>query len=293
MVFKIGNRRSSKHYRIYTNQKKNLLKFEAEMKCELIKDFQYLLITFSFDIHRFEIRIAYQFFKYSFGLFCPLNQFSYVDWLIIRIRSYQHRNTFELESVISSHCLNQMNFKLIKEKQHLVTLLRLLAYVKKFSYTTKSLRSKYRRYTFSLRNFLNYNNLNSNHYQIEKLKTFFDLVKQNFVIESFLDEYYQILVIVREIFVYKSEKNILIIEIWIAEELSGYVHSFLFFNLFQQKLNKQQFQILFEIIKTYSFIDLRKEFNITQFLNNYPSVLNNQHKKQIQEYFIHYLKILH
>ena len=37
LVFKIGNRRSSKYYRIYTNQKKNLLRFEAEMKGDLIK----------------------------------------------------------------------------------------------------------------------------------------------------------------------------------------------------------------------------------------------------------------
>ena len=51
--------------------------------------------------------------------------------------------------------------------------------------------------------------------------------------------------------------------------------------------------MLFEIIKNYSSIHFRKEFNITQFLDNYPSVLSNQHKRQIQEYFIHYLKILH
>ena len=171
--------------------------------------------------------------------------------------------------------------------------MRLLAYVKKFNYTTKSFRSKYRCYIFPLRDFLNYNNLNSNHYQIAKLKTFFDLVKQNFVIESFSDEHYRMLVTVPEVFVYKSEKNILMVEIWIAEELFGYVHPFLFSDLFKQKLNKHQFQVLFEIIKTYSSIDLRKEFNITQFLYNYPSVLSNQHKRQIQEYFIQYLKVLH
>ena len=81
-----------------------------------------------------------------------------------------------------------MDYKLLKEKQHLITLLRLLAYVKKLKYTTKSLTYQFRRYTFPLRDFLNYNNLTPN---------------------------------------------------------------------------------------------LRKEFNITQFLDNYPSVLSNQHKKQI------------
>ena len=62
---------------------------------------------------------------------------------------------------------------------------------------------------------------------------------------------------------------------------------------FSQKLTRHQFQVLFEIIKTYSSIHLRKEFNITEFLDNYPSVLSNQHKRQIREDFIHYLKILH
>jgi hypothetical protein len=47
LILKIGNRRSSRHYRIYTNQKNNLLRFEAEMKGDLIKDFQDLLITSS------------------------------------------------------------------------------------------------------------------------------------------------------------------------------------------------------------------------------------------------------
>ena len=290
LILKIGNRRSSKHYRIYTNKNNHILRFEAEMKGNLIKDFQDLLITSSFEEREFESKIAYQFFKYSFETFSLLNQSSHIDWLVTRIRPYQYRDT--LPSGLATDYLNQLDYNLLKEKQHLVTLLRLLAYLKKLNYTTKSL-SKYRRYIFPLRDFLNYNNLNSNHYQIEKLKTFFELVKQNFVIESFSDDHYRMLVTVPEVFVYKSEKNILMVEIWIAEELFGYLHPFLFSDLFQQKLNKHQFQVLFEIIKTYSSIHLRKEFNITQFLANYPSVLSNQHKKQIQEYFIHYLKILH
>ena len=293
LILKIGNRRSSRHYRIYTNQKNNLLRFEAEMKGDLIKDFQDLLITSSFEEHQFESKIAYQFFKYSFELFSSLNQSSHIDWLATRIRPYQYRNAFSLELAIHSDYLNQMDYKLLKEKQHLITLLRLLAYVKKLKYTNKRLTSEFRRYRFPLRDFLNYNNLTPNYYQVKKLKTFFDLVKTNFVIESFSNKSYRMLVTVPEVSVYKSEQNILMVEIWIAEELFNYLHPFLFSDIFQQKLTKHQFQVLFEIIKTYSSIHLRKEFNITQFLDNYPSVLSNQHKRQIQEYFIHYLKILH
>ena len=83
------------------------------------------------------------------------------------------------------------------------------------------------------------------------------------------------------------------IEIWIAENLFDYLHPFLFSDMFKKKLNKQQFHVLFEIIKTYTSINIRKEFNIRKFLDNYPSVLSNHHKRQIKEYFIQYLKILY
>jgi hypothetical protein len=293
LILKIGNRRSSKHYRIYTNQNNNLLRFEAEMKGDFIKDFQDLFITSSFEEQQFESKLAYQFFKYSFELFSPLNQSSHIDWLTTRIRPYQYRNSFSHQLALHSDYLNQMDYKLFEEKKHLITLLRLLTYVKKLNYIKKSLTSEFRQYVFPLRDFLNYNNLTSNYYQLKKLQTFFDLVKKNFIIESFANKHYRMLVTVPEVFVYKSKQNILIVEIWIAQELFDYLHPFLFNDFFKQKLNKHQFQVLFEIIKNYTSIDLRKEFNITQFLDNYPSVLSNQDKRQIQEYFIHYLKILY
>ena len=66
------------------------------------------------------------------------------------------------------------------------------------------------------------------------------------------------LVIVPEVYIYKSEQNILMVAVWLAEELFDYLHPFLFSDIFQQKLNKYQFQVLFKIIKTYSSINLRK-----------------------------------
>lgn len=40
LILKIGNRRSFKHYRIYTDKKNNLLRFEDERKGNFIKNFQ-------------------------------------------------------------------------------------------------------------------------------------------------------------------------------------------------------------------------------------------------------------
>ena len=76
------------------------------------------------------------------------------------------------------------------------------------------------------------------------------------------------------------KQNIWNIDIWIAEELFDYLHPFLFPNLFKLKLTSHQFQVLFEVIKVYTSHDIRKEFYIKRFLDNYPSVLSNKQKFQ-------------
>ena len=81
LILKIGNRRSYKHYTISINKKNNLSIFKAEMKNDFIKDFQDLLITSSFEEYKFESKIAYPFFKYSFEIFSSLNQPFQIDWL--------------------------------------------------------------------------------------------------------------------------------------------------------------------------------------------------------------------
>ena len=293
LLLKIGNRKGRRHYRVYTGQKNNSLRFEAEMKGDLIKDFHDLLVASTFEQQDFESRLSYQFFKYSFQLFSISNQTSHIDWLMDRIRPFQSKNTLILDdSIIHSHYLNQLDFNQLEEKQYLITLLQLLGFVRGLKYNTKQLKSKYRQFRFPLRNFLKYTRKTSNQYQLNKLKGFFDLVRENFVIESFSDTHYRMLVTIPDVVISKSEQNIWNVEIWIAEELFDYLHPFLFQDLFDKKLTKDQFQVLFQVIKVYSSSDIRKEFHIQNFLDNYPSILSSQRKKKIKEYFIHYLQLL-
>ena len=81
-------------------------------------------------------------------------------------------------------------------------------------------------------------------------------------------------------------------EIWMAEELFMYLHPFLFNDFFQDKLTKYQFQVLFEIVKVFSSSNVRKEFNIQQFIHSYQSTLNGKLKIKIKEHFIQYLQVL-
>jgi hypothetical protein len=192
LLLKIGHRKGRRHYRIYTGNKNNSLRFEAEMKGDLIKDFHDLLTAPDFQEQDFETRLSYQFFKYSFELLSPSNQPSHLDWLMNRIRPFQYKNTLILDdATIHSHYLNQLAFNQLKEKQHMITLLRLLVFVRGLKYNTKQLRSKFRQYCFPLREFLKYNKQTLNQYQLNKLKHFFDLVRKNFIIESFTDKHYR------------------------------------------------------------------------------------------------------
>ncbi len=95
------------------------------------------------------------------------------------------------------------------------------------------------------------------------------MVRQNFVIESFSDTHYRMLVTIPDVVVTKSEQNIWNVDIWIVEELFDYLHPFLFPDLFKTKLTKDQFQVLFQVIKVYSSSDIRKEFHIQHFLNRF------------------------
>ena len=96
----------------------------------------------------------------------------------------------------------------------------------------------------------------------------------------------------------QSRYNYLVARIILLEDLFHYRYCFRMPDLFEldfnnRKLSKYENLVRVEFIKTYSSIHLRKEFNITQFLDNYPSVLSNQHKRQIKEHFIQYLKVFH
>ena len=187
MLFKIGNRRSARHYRLYTKDN-NFLRFEFEIKYK-INNFYQLLLESRFE--EFEKTLSYQFFKYSFEIFSCSRYPDHIDWLINRIRPYQHKNTLSSEkSIINSHYINQVAFQQFQQKLDLIILLQVLMYVRTLDYQTKTLRSKFRQFEFPLHDFLNYSCKASNHYQLMKLKIFFKVLRKNLVIECFTDKSY-------------------------------------------------------------------------------------------------------
>ena len=280
------------HKSAIRKKKDNFLRFEFEIKGNFIQDLQSLLLEQRFE--EFEQILSYQFFKHSFKLFHSSTQSYHLDWLMDRLRPYQHRNllTSQIE-VIPSHYIKQFTFKEFQDKLDLITFFQFLVYARGLKYKADSLGSThYRLVQLRVQDFLHYTKRSNNYYQLDKLIKFFDQLQQNSLIQVFSDNAYRGIVTIPEVNLFKTSYQSWLAEIWMAEELFTYLHPFLFNDFFQDKLTKYQFQVLFEIVKVFSSSNVRKEFNIQQFIHSYPSTLNGKLKIKIKEHFIQYLQVL-
>lgn len=79
-ILKIASRRSSRCARIYTTD--NSLKFEIELRNNLIKDCNYLLVAGCFE--ELESKLVEEYISY-FGKLLPF-QYLYTDWLVQKLR---------------------------------------------------------------------------------------------------------------------------------------------------------------------------------------------------------------
>lgn len=163
-----------------------------------------------------------------------------------------------------------------------------LVYAQTLNYKSDSLgKTSYRLVQFRVQDFLKHIKLSSNYYQLKKLIQFFDELQNNSLIKFFSNQKYRSLVTIPEVSMQKGKQNSWIVEIWIADELFYYAHPFVLPDLFQRKLTKLQFHV----IRTFSSFDIQKTFYLKEFLQAYPSALNNQQITSIKRYFIELMKI--
>ena len=98
-ILRIGNRKSSNFYRIY--QTKTGLRFELEIKKNLIKQFSDLL--FCYDIEQFEKVLTKHFYTYSKKVL-TFND-CYTDWLI----KYLRKNEKPINLLVTSYLKKKKN----------------------------------------------------------------------------------------------------------------------------------------------------------------------------------------
>ena len=81
----------------------------------------------------------------------------------------------------------------------------------------------------------------------------------------------------------------MVVRVWLVEELFYYSYPFFLPNFFDNKLNKDQFQVAFKFIQVFSSINIEKVFWVQEFIS---SKVSNQRKTTIKKYFIEVIQLL-
>lgn len=279
-ILKIGSRRSNNYLRIYEG--KNSLKFEQEMKGKFLQEYHTLLIENKLE--EFEKKLSSHFLL-SFGKILPLNC-SYLDWLVTNLRPIRKQPSFKY-GLNSDYIKTQI----LVDTKTFINLIQFLNYAQNLDFEIQYLDSvAYRKVIFELRDFLEFQDPNtklSNYYQLNKLKEFFSQLQAGLYVTSFSDTYYQSLVIVPQVQFEKCpDRKLLLVKVWLVEELFYHNYPFYFPNFFQKKLKNYQLEVAFKFYQIFTSIDIEKEFLIEEFIKSYPASLSNQQKTEIKKYFI-------
>ena len=275
-ILKIGSRRSNNYSRFY--EKTNSLRFEHEMKGRFIKPYHSLLV--GNHLSKFEHKLSSYFFEY-FGKFVPLH-YSYFDWLVVKVRPSRKSSIYS-DSFNSDYIKSEIQ----NDSRKLITFLQFLNYAHLLDSEIKNIENiPYRVVTFRLQDFLIFqNNTKNNRYQLKKLKNFFQELQSGILLTSFSDSYFQSLAAVPFIRFEKIQK-FLVVKVWLVEELFYYSYPFCLPNLFNTKLNTDEFEVRFHFLKTFTSVNIEKVFLIQEFLTSYPSIISNQRKNNIKKYHI-------
>jgi len=153
-ILKIASRRSSRCARIYTTD--NSLKFEIELRNNLIKNCNYLLVEGCFE--ELESELVQEYISY-FGKLLPF-QYLYTDWLAEKLRPFRVNLKTYSQTTLCSDYINIELEKLettfgSKEPKKFLMFLKFLKFTKSLDYKTEIFDGdSYRILIFRVKDFL-------------------------------------------------------------------------------------------------------------------------------------------
>ena len=265
-ILKIGNRRSNNYFRIY--QGKNSLKFEHEMKGKFLQDYHSLLVENRLE--EFEQKLSSH-FLISFGKVLPF-KYSYTDWLVIKLRPI--RKSSIPQYFLNMDYVESKSLYLLSDPKKFVMLLQFLTYAQQLDFKIDFLGdTSYRTVHFRIDHFLKFQNptiKSTSYYKLKKARLFFEELQNATFLTSFSSTQFQRLVAIPKVKIIKSKKlKCWIANIWLVEDLFHYKYPFLLPDLFRRRISKDEFDVAFEVMKTYSSVSIQKTFFIKEFLASY------------------------
>ena len=285
-ILRIGNRRSNNYFRIY--QGKNFLKFEHEMKGKLLQHSHPLLVENCFE--QFEQKLSSHFLLHAANLL-PFHD-SYMDWLVIKLRPIRKYST--LQSFLNTDYIESNALCLLNCPKKFVMFLQFLTYVQTLDSKIDFLGdTTYRKVRFRLDHFLKFKSptlKSTNYYKLKKVRLFFEELQNRTFITSFSDIHFQRLAAIPKVQIFKSKKfKCWMASVWLVEDLFQYTYPFFIPDLFRRKMSKDEFDVTFEFIKTYSSVNVEKRFNVKEFLSSYR--ISNQRINYMKRFFIQLVKL--
>lgn len=295
-ILKIASRRSSRCARIYTTD--NSLKFEIELRNNLIKNCNYLLVEGCFE--ELESELVQEYISY-FGKLLPF-QYLYTDWLAEKLRPFRvNLKTYSQTTLCSDYINIEMEtiFGSFEPKKFLM-FLKFLKFITSLDYKTEIFDGdSYRILIFRVKDFLDvshsYYNSQNEYYKMQKTKDFLQDLQQNLFVKCFTDDYFKSLVTVPKLEVYKCKKSkCWVTRILLLEELFDYQYPFKYPDFFEtenNKLTKDQYLVRFEFIRVFSSKSATKHFYLRDLFQQHP--VSNQRIRDIKQIFIELIRQLY
>ncbi len=297
LVLRIGHRGSSKFYRVYETDKG--LRFELELKKELAKSFQNLLMNN--HIQQLENDLAKLFYSHSFS---SLNVNSgYTDWLLHRYRIGSVQKNL---NVFITTYFNIESLLFSDNKNLIFHFLRILSFIRNPENIKQTLKidddsQTFQVVNFRLVDFIRFIKVNErNHRQrtniLEIFKEFEYL--HNFKLQVFRttlndslslntdfngNEFSSIVMI--PFFKIKKEKNIWYLTLLVANQFYEYNFPFQFKEYFLIWESTHQFEVKVQILQLLAQPRPKKEFDVEKFLAPFDG-LSNSKKTKIKKLFI-------
>ena len=292
-ILKIASRRSSRCARIYTTN--NSLKFEIELRNNVIKNYNYLLVQGSFQ--QLESQLVQEYIYY-FGKLLPF-QYLYTDWLAHKLRPFRiNLKTYSQTTLCSDYINTELETILASfQPKKFLMFLEFLKFTKSLHYKTEIFDGdSYRIIIFRVKDFLDvshsYYNSNNQYYKIQKTKDFLQDLQQNLFVKCFTDDYFKSLVTVPKLEIYKCNKSkCWLTKILLLERLFHYPYPFKYPDLFHTqsiKFNKDQYLVRFEFIRVFSIKSPNKHFYLPQFFKQHP--VSNKRIRDMKQIFIQLIR---
>lgn len=296
-ILKIASRKSSRCARIYTTD--NSLKFEIELRNNLIKDCNYLLVASYFE--ELESKLVEEYISY-FGKLLPF-QYSYTDWLAEKLRPSRVNLKRYSQLTLSSDYISIQPETYSIEPKKFIMLLKFLKFSSCLNYKTEIFDGdSYRVVIFRVKDFLDIShscyNSQDEYYKMQKTRDFLRDLQQNLFISCFTDNYFKSLVTIPKLELYKCKKSkCWLTRVLLLEELFDYQYPFIYPDLFETesikfiKFNKDQYLVRFEVIRLFSSKSPTKKFYLRQFFQQHK--VSNQRISNMKQIFIESIQELY